>query len=112
MKVDVVDEGGESVARLRRRPDFQSGAQMDFAYFDLMLEEAADGVAGFFELHREMAGVVIDAEMFGQPWVVPMLGAHTIEKMKDFAGGFEQAGGFRLEAEVQFAPGLRGDPSD
>ena len=46
---------------------------MDFTDFNAMVHEAAEGVLRFLKFYCEMAGIVIDPQMWGQPFVMGML---------------------------------------
>src|SRR5437870_1722531 len=84
MKVDAVGKVGEGVPCLRRRPDFQRGAEMDLADFDVVPLEHAQGVLWFFEFHGQVAGVVINSEVFLQTGVIWPSRTHPLEERRRF----------------------------
>ncbi len=112
VQINIVGKPSQRLARLVGGPGFQRGAEMDFADLDAVMHQAGQGVLRFFKFHGEMAGVVIDAQMFSQARVVRMFVAHPLEEVDRLRAAFQQAHRFRLEAQVQFAPGLLADAGD
>ena len=45
-----------------------------------MLEQRTEGLLRFFKFDGEMASVIVDAEMFGQPGIIVMLLTHCAKK--------------------------------
>src|SRR5215813_8285848 len=112
VKIDIVGKGCQRLPRLGCWPDLQSRAEMDFAQFDAVLDQAANGLAWFFEFNRQMASIVGDSQIFSQAGIISMFGAQSIEQMNHLAGCLEQASRLGLEAELKFAPRLRGQAAD
>ena len=79
---------------------------MYLADFNAALQQATQRILRLLKFHREMAGVVIHAEMLGEPRIVRMIRPHAIENLDCFAAAFEQAQRLGFEAEMHFAPGL------
>src|ERR1700722_7139964 len=77
---------------------------MQFADFYAVTAEGADGVARFLEFDREMAGVVVDAEVFIQTRIVRMFGAQALKKSNRLRAGLKPAEWLRFHAEVQGPP--------
>src|SRR5260221_8487111 len=76
---------------------------MDFADFDLVRAEILDGLRRFFKFDRQMAGVVIDSQVFFEPPVLGPFLAHLLEKQNCFRAGFQVTEWFRLESEMEFS---------
>src|SRR4051812_32193634 len=85
---------------------------MDFADLDSMLQQARQRVLRLLELHREMAGVIVDAQMLGEAWIARMFRAQALEEVDRLAAAFEQAERFGFEAEMHLAAGLLADAGD
>ncbi len=69
-----------------------------------------------FEFEGEVAGVVVDAEVFFEGLVIQVAflapGEEALEKGEGFFGVFEVAEGFGLEAEVEVLAGFFGEGRD
>ena len=85
---------------------------MDFSDPDFVLAKAAEGFGGGFELHGEVAAVVIDAEMFVDTQVSGAIGAKAMEEIDGFRRGFEGAEGLGFEIEVERVAGSAGSAFD
>src|SRR5438270_895959 len=85
---------------------------MNFAESDSVLNQAGERIVRFLEFDCKMAGVVVDAEMFGEARIARMLAAEAIEKLNGLAAAFKETQRFGFEAEVQFAAGLFAEPRD
>ena len=112
MQINVVGESRQRLTNLRRGTNLQRRTEMEFADLDVMLLEERDGILRFFKFDGQMAGVVIDAEMFIEARVVAMLGPQAVEELNGLAAGFQQAERFRLQTQMQFPSGLLADPRD
>ena len=75
---------------------------MKFADFDAVLLEAADNIARFFELHCQMAGVVVDTEMGVKPGIFRAVSAQLLKEFRRLLAGFQIAERLRLQSEMQF----------
>ena len=90
VKINLIVKSFQRLARRRGGGDFERGAQMDFADFDAIVNQAGQGVLRFLKFHGKMTGVVIDPQMFGQAFVAGMLRPKMIEKMHRFRRAFQQ----------------------
>ena len=112
VQINVVGKGGQCFTRLPSRVQFQRRTQVNLAQLDSVLLEECNRARWFFELHRQVTGVVIHSEMFRQTWIFVMLGAEPIEKMNDFASGLQQAHRLGFQAQVELPTRLRADTGD
>src|SRR5207249_1418542 len=110
--VNIIGERSQRLTRFARRAQREGRAKMKLAQLDAVLLEEGDRVLRFFELHRQVASVIVDTEVLGQARIVSVLGAHPIEKLSHFARGFQQTQRLGLKAEVKRAPDLRADAGD
>src|SRR6516164_1566364 len=85
---------------------------MKLAEFDPVLLEEWDRFLRLFEFYGQVARVIVDTQVFGQPRIVSMLGTHPIEKLSHFASSFKQTQRLGLQPEVELASGLRADARD
>lgn len=101
MHVGVIREGLKCLADIRGGLDPEGIGKVDFTDANSMLPESFEGFVGRFEFNREMAAVVVDAEMFLEPQVAGAIGAQAVEERDGFGGGFEGAQRFGFEVEVE-----------
>src|SRR3954471_13670274 len=85
---------------------------MKLADPDVVLAQRGDRGARFFEFHREMAGVIIDAQILVQPGIVFVLGAKAVEEMNHFTAAFEKTKRLGFKAKMECAACLRAKPRD
>jgi hypothetical protein len=85
---------------------------MKFTQLNAVLLKAGDGILWLFKLNREMTGVVIDAQMFKEAWIIRMFALHPIEKVNDFTARLQQAERLRLQAQMHCPTGLLRHPSN
>ena len=74
---------------------------MEFADFDSMLPKAVNDIARFLELHRQVARVVVHAEVRVEPRIIRPVGAHCLKKTHRLLAGLQKAEWLRLQAQVQ-----------
>src|SRR5690349_8196613 len=79
---------------------------MKLADFDVMLPQGCNRISGLLKFNREVARVVVDAQMLVQARVILMLGAKTIEEMDHLTTAFQETKWFRLKPKMKCAPGL------
>ncbi len=85
---------------------------MELADFDAVIHQAGQRVLRFLKFHGKMAGIVIHAQMFGEPFVARMFGAKMIKEMQRLRGAFQQAKRFGFQAQMELASGPGADASD
>jgi len=85
---------------------------MDFADPDAGVAQGGKCWARFFKLDGEVAGVVIDTEMFAEARVAGMFVAELLEEPDGLAAVLNEAEGFGFEAEMQLLPGAFGELRD
>src|SRR3989442_15974336 len=83
---------------------------MDLAEFDPVMTQTGERFRSVLELDRQMAAVVIDAEMFVQPEVARTLGPQQLEELHGFRAGFQVTERFRFENELKWFAGTSGEP--
>jgi hypothetical protein len=64
--------------------------------------EAVDHLSGFFELHRQVAIIVIDAQMLIQTGIPGPILAQCMEEIDGFPAGFQVTQRFGFQPEVKF----------
>src|SRR2546423_2485586 len=77
---------------------------MELADLEPVLTKVADDLIGLFELHRQMAGVVVHAQMRVEPGIARSIRAQLFEKARRFPARLQVAERLRLEAKMQFLP--------
>ena len=85
---------------------------MDFADPDAGVAQDGKCGARFFKLDGEVAGVVIDAEMYAEARVAGMFVAELFEEPDGLAAVLNQAEGFGFEPEMQLLPCAFGELRD
>ena len=104
MQIHIIGKCSKSVADFRRGTDFERGAEVKFADLDAMRFETSHDIARLFVLQREMASVVVHAEMRGEARIVRMFGGKLVEELRGLSAVLKQPQRLRLDAEVQRAP--------
>ena len=64
MQIDIVGKRSERLQRDGAGLKLKSIAEMDFAEPDVIPLKLCDGRPGFFELDCEMAGIIVDTQVF------------------------------------------------
>lgn len=82
----------------------QRVAQVQFAHLDAAAAKPVQRLGGLFVLEREVAGVVVDAEVFAQAQVAGPVGFELPEEREELGRVLNGAEGFRFEAQVEFFP--------
>ena len=82
--------------------DLQRVAQMNLTDLDARAAEAGQGFAGRLEFHREVAAVVIDAQVLVEPEVARAVGAQLLEEGDGLAGRFQETQRLGFEAKMEF----------
>src|SRR5438477_3554611 len=77
---------------------------MELADLEPVLTKAADDLLRLFEFHRQMAGVVVHAQMRVEPGIAGSIRAQLIEKTCRLPARLQVAEGLRFEAKMQCLP--------
>ena len=85
---------------------------MELADFDAIFLERAEGGLRFLKFDGEMAGIVVDAEVFVETRIVGVFSAESLEETDGFGGGFKPAERLGFEAEMEFASGAGAEGGD
>lgn len=112
VEINVVCVGRKVFANFGRRRRFQGRTEMNFADWNFVLLQAAQGFLRIFKLHGHMAAVVVNAQVILHPQVAGAIFAHLFEESDGFLAGFQVAKGFGFQAESQFFAGAAAELLD
>ena len=85
---------------------------MEFADLDLVPAQAGQRLGRLLVFHRQVAGVVSDAQALRQADVAGMLVAQTAEKLHRLRRRLQKGQRLRLQAQVQNPPALFGSADE
>src|SRR5438105_3087593 len=112
MQIHIIGEGSQCLASGRRWTDLQGRAQMNLAELDAVLLQPTDRILRFLEFDRQMARIVIDAQVFAQAFIFRVFRPQSVEEMNRLAAGLQQTEWFGLQTQLHYAPGLRAETGD
>src|SRR6266566_10010548 len=95
MEINVVRKVLQRRADLARRSHLQCRAEMEFADPGSVLPKTANDTVRFLELHRQVARVVVHAEMRVEPRIIRPVTAQQVKKTHRLVTGLQVAEWFR-----------------
>src|SRR5438034_529512 len=85
---------------------------MQLADPDLVLLESSNHVFRLLELDREMAIVIVHAEVLVDPRIVSAIGAHLLEEFYGLFAGLQVTERFGFQSEVELLSGSLAESGD
>lgn len=112
VQVDIVGKFGQGRSRFESRRHLEGIAEVKLADANLMRLHFLEGLGGIFIFHREMAGVVVDAQMLPDASVKVMLTGQGVEEPDGFRRGLQKAERLGFQSQMHHVPGFLRHPGD